>query len=120
MKTKIILLFLFAGVVAMAGPRFVVGVGVGFPNYGYAATYPLGFYAAPVAPVAPFVAYPGYGYSWVGGYWYPWGGGYAWRPGYWVRPPFRGARWVAPRYYGGRYYRGYWRRWSERRRFTTV
>jgi hypothetical protein len=58
-------------------------------------------------------AYPSYlgpGYTWVGGYYYPVGPRWSYRTGYWARRPYVGARWVAPRYYGGRYYAGYWRR----------
>jgi hypothetical protein len=112
MKTRLIVLFLLAGAVALAGPRVVVGfgVGAGYPFYGYAATFP-GFYAVP-GPSAPFAfaPYPGFGYTWIRGYWYPFGARFAWRPGYWARPPFWGARWVAPRFYGGRFHRGHWRR----------
>jgi hypothetical protein len=54
--------------------------------------------------------YPGVGYSWVAGYWYPVGPRYYWHAGYWARPPYRGAYWVTPRYHNHRYYRGYWRR----------
>jgi len=110
MKTKLILLFLMVGAAAFAGPRVSFGAGVGYPYYGYAASYPPGYYAAPAVPPAAYVPYPGAGYSWIGGYWYPHGARYAWRPGYWTRPPYRGAYWVRPRYFGGRYYRGYWRR----------
>jgi len=104
MKSKILALFLLAGSTMFAGTRFFVGIGVG-PGPGY--------YAAP--PPAPVVAYtPAYyarpGYTWIGGYWYPVGPRYYWRAGYWARPPYAGAYWVAPRYYGHRYYRGYWRR----------
>ncbi|HLW76371.1 MAG TPA: hypothetical protein VKS01_05285 [Bryobacteraceae bacterium] len=113
MKTKlaIILLLLASATVMSAGPRVFVGfgVGVGHPYYGYHA-YPYGgFYAPPVA-YNSYLAYPGPGYSWVGGYWYPYGARYAWRAGAWVRPPYARAVWVGPRYYGGRFYRGYWRR----------
>jgi len=58
------------------------------------------YYARPVAP--------GPGFVWVDGYWVPARGHYRWRNGYWVRPPFVGARWIGPRYEHGRYYRGYW------------
>lgn len=111
MKTKLFALLLLAGSASalLAGPRVFVGFGVGFG--GYVAPAPL--YYAPM-PAAPVVAYappsPGPGYAWVGGYWYPSGPGYAWRAGYWARPAFPRARWVAPRYYGHRYYGGYWRR----------
>lgn len=108
MKTKLLaILFLIGltGTSLFAGPRVFVGVGIG-GGFGY------GYYAPP--PPAPVVTYvppaPGYGYSWVNGYWYPYGPRYVWRPGYWVRPPFAHAYWVGPRYYGHRYYRGYWRR----------
>ena len=105
MKTKLLALLFLAGTSMFAGPRFFVGINVG-PSYGY------GYYAPPPpAPVYAYrPAYPGYGYTWVDGYYYPAGPRYAWRAGYWARPPYRGAFWVAPRYYGHRYYGGYWRR----------
>ena len=107
MKTKLFAaLILLAGSSLFAAPRVAIGFGVGLgPGYGY---------YAPVPPPAPVVAYaapaPVPGYTWVGGYYYPVGARYAWRPGYWARPPCVGAAWVAPRYYGHRYYGGYWRR----------
>jgi len=103
MKAKLFALILLAGSTLFAGPRVFVGVGFGG-----------GYVVAPPPP--PVVTYyaptpaPGPGYSWVAGYYYPYGGRYAWRPGYWARRPYVGAYWVAPRYYGGRYYHGYWRR----------
>jgi hypothetical protein len=104
MKMKLLALVLLAGSSMFAGTRVVVGVGFG----GY---YP-GYYAAP--PPAPVVAYAAPysrpGYAWVGGYWYPSGPRYAWHAGYWAHPPYAGAYWVGPHYYGHRYYRGYWRR----------
>lgn len=108
MKTKLLILMLLLGTTAFAGPRFFFGAGVGYPSYGYGYA-PGGYYGGP-APVAAYAPYPGPGYSWVGGYWYPYGARWAWRGGYWARPPYAGARWVGPRYYGGRYARGYWRR----------
>jgi hypothetical protein len=53
-------------------------------------------------------AFPGPGYEWVEGYWYPARGHYVWRDGYWARPPYAGAYWVQPYYSGGRYYAGHW------------
>jgi hypothetical protein len=104
MKTKMLALLFLVGSSAFAGPRFFFGVGVG-PGYGY--------YAAPPPP-PPAVAYvapaPGPGYSWVAGYYAPVGARYAWNAGYWARPPYPHAAWVGPRYFGGRYYAGYWRR----------
>ena len=63
--------------------------------------------AVVAAPVAP------YGYVWQPGY-YVWAGyGYRLMPGAWVRPPYAGAVWVAPRYVSGPrgayYTHGYWR-----------
>jgi hypothetical protein len=34
--------------------------------------------------------------------------GYVWTNGAWIAPPYAGAYWVGPRYYGGRYVPGYW------------
>ena len=53
---------------------------------------------------------PGPGFTWVDGYWYPVGPRYVWRAGYWAPRPYPHAYWLGPRYYGGRYYHGYWRR----------
>ena len=101
MKTKLLTLVLLAAGSLCAATRVAIGVGIGVPGY-YPPPPPVAAYAAP--------AYPGPGYSWVAGYWYPGGGRYLWRPGYWAVPPYAGAYWVAPRYYGGRYYAGYWGR----------
>jgi hypothetical protein len=106
MKSKLIALLVLLGTAGFASAAVVVGVGVG-PAYGSYAAPPPAYVAAAPAYVAPA---PGPNYSWVGGYWYPYGARYAWHGGYWAARPFYGARWAAPRYYGGRYYRGYWRR----------
>ena len=45
---------------------------------------------------------PGPDYAWVEGYWYPVNGQYQWHNGYWTRPPYADAYWVAPYYEGGR------------------
>lgn len=104
MKTKLLALMLLAGSSAFAA-HFSVGIGIGGPAYRY------GYYAPPPPPVAAYAPpYPGAGYTWIGGYYYPVGPRYVWRAGYWARPPYRGAYWIAPRYYGHRYYGGYWRR----------
>ena len=105
MKAKWLVLLLLTGSSLFAGPRVFIGVGVGGFGYGYYAPPPP---PAPAVAYAP--AYPGPGYAWVGGYWYPSGPRYAWRAGYWARPPYPHAYWVGPRYYGHRYYGGYWRR----------
>jgi|SRR4051812_21690237 hypothetical protein len=66
-------------------------------------------------PPAPRVLHsrprqPGPEYVWVEGYWYPSANGkkWVWHNGYWTRPPFGGARWVAPHHDGDRFYNGYW------------
>jgi len=97
MKSKLLALLFVVGSTAFAGPRFFFGVGVG-PAY-----------VAP-APAVAYVAAPGPGYVWVPGYSYPVGPRFGWQAGYWARPPYPHAVWVGPRYYGGHYYRGYWRR----------
>ena len=51
---------------------------------------------------------PGPDYEWVEGYWYPVNGGYVWHNGYWTRPPYPDAYWVAPYYQHGEYYQGHW------------
>lgn len=96
MKSKLLALVFLAGSTMFAAPRVFVGVNLGYP------------------PPARVVAYvppsPGYGYTWINGYWYPSGPRWVWRAGYWARPPYARARWVAPRYHGNRFYGGYWRR----------
>jgi hypothetical protein len=114
MKLKLLLATLLLSTTAFAAGfvRFGVGVGPVWGGYGYGPHY--GGYAIvapPPAPlVSPYYAAPAPGYSWIGGYWYPNGARWVWRQGYWERPPYAGAFWVGPRYYGGRYYRGYWGR----------
>ena len=51
---------------------------------------------------------PGPDYDWIEGYWYPEAGHYKWHNGYWTRPPYPGAYWVAPYYVRGQYYAGRW------------
>ena len=106
MKSKLIATLFLAGTSLFAGPRVSIGIGIGGPAYGY------GYYAPPPPPLVRYYAppCPGPGYNWVGGYWYPVGPRYHWRDGYWARPPYAGARWVAPRHYRNTYYQGYWRR----------
>jgi len=65
------------------------------------------------SPPPPRVAHsrppkPGPGFVWISGFWYPDGYRYMWHDGYWTRPPYRRAVWIAPRY-DGRYHDGYWR-----------
>jgi hypothetical protein len=51
---------------------------------------------------------PGADFQWIGGYWYPVGNRYTWHNGYWSRPVYAGAQWIAPRHDGERFYAGYW------------
>ena len=81
MKFKLLAVLMLAGSSLFAAPRVFVGI------------------APPVA-----------GYVWVAPYRYPVLSGWGWHAGYWARPPYPRAYWVAPRYYGHHYYRGYWRR----------
>jgi hypothetical protein len=83
MKRKLMVLFLLAGSSMFAGTRFLVGFGVPAPVVTYAPAYP-----APVVTYAPGPYYRGC----------------------WGRQPYAGAIWVGPRWFGGHYYRGYWRR----------
>ena len=107
MKTKLLAVLLMAGGSLFAAPRVVVGIGFG----GYVGPGAVVAYGPPVAPVAAYVPpCPGPGYAWVGGYWYPAGARWAWRAGYWAHRPYAHAYWVGPRYFGHRYYGGYWRR----------
>ncbi len=105
MKTRLLALVLMAGGAALAGPRVFVG-------FGFRAPAPVPVYVAPPAPVV--MAYmppaPGPGYAWIGGYYAPVGPRWVWRTGYWAPRPYAGAAWVAPRYFGGRFYGGHWRR----------
>ena len=59
----------------------------------------------PPRPDPNFVWVEGY---WVEGYRYPVGNHYKWHAGYWTRPAYPAARWIAPHYEGGRYFNGFW------------
>jgi WXXGXW repeat (2 copies) len=59
---------------------------------------------------------PGPDYVWIEGYQYPQGGRYVWHNGYWTRPPFADAYWVAPYHVGGQYFPG---RWESNRGYLT-
>ena len=64
---------------------------------------------APPAPRAYRVPpQPGPDYLWIEGYQYLQGSRYLWHNGYWTRPPYEGAYWVAPYYVDGRYFAGQW------------
>jgi hypothetical protein len=110
MKTKLFAILLLAGSSLFA--RTHIAIGVGFGGYGYYPPPPVAVYAPPPAPYVGYAvpAYPGPGYTWIDGYYYPVGPRWAWRAGYWARRPYPRAYWVRPRYYGGRWFAGYWRR----------
>jgi hypothetical protein len=92
MKHKLLLLTLLASGVVFA--QISVGIRIGPPP--------------PPRVVRVQPPTPGPEYLWVAGYWYPVGNHYKWHDGYWTRPAYAGARWIAPRHEGGMYYEGYW------------
>jgi hypothetical protein len=80
---------------AMCSAQVSVAVQIGHPPPPARVVHVL-----PPRPAAEFM--------WVEGYWYPVSGRYVWHDGYWTRPPYAGARWVAPRYDGRVFAQGYW------------
>lgn len=101
MKTKLLTLVLLAGGSLFAETHWSIRLGHGMP-YCYPPTPP------PVVVYTP--PCPGPEYTWIPGDYYPVGARFNWHAGFWSRPPFAGAFWVAPRYYENRYYPGYWKR----------
>lgn len=101
MKTKLFTLVLLAGGSLFAGSHWSIGIGIGTPYYAPPPPPPVVMYMPPC---------PGPEYTWVPGYYYPSGPRFVWHAGYWSRPPYAGAYWIAPRYYQNRYYPGYWKR----------
>ena len=93
MKTNLLALMLIAGGSALA-VDLSVGIQIGAPP--------------PPRVVRVTPPSPGPGWVWVTGYWYPVGRRYQWHEGYWSRPPYAGAVWVAPHHDGQRYFAGYW------------
>jgi hypothetical protein len=89
----LIAVLLLAGAVA-APAQISVGINIGPPP--------------PPRVVRVLPSSPGPEFVWIEGYWYPSGRHYKWHEGYWTRPPYGGARWVAPRHEGGQYFVGYW------------
>jgi len=108
MKTKALALFLLAGCSLFAQGHLSIGIGIGAYPAPYYAPAPV-YYPVPPAPVVAYrPPYPGPGYSWVSGYWYPVGRRHVWRAGYWTRRPYPRVYRVGPAY-GPRPIRGYWR-----------
>src|SRR5690349_5873675 len=79
---------------SLYGAQVSIGINIGPPPR------PRVVRVLPARPAAEFI--------WVEGYWYPVGRRYTWHEGYWTRPPYDGARWVAPRHDGRQFFAGYW------------
>jgi hypothetical protein len=92
MKIKLLAVALFT--LASVSAQVNIGIRIGPPP------------APRVLRMAP--QSPGFGYVWVDGYYYPVNNRYRWHDGYWTRPPYPAARWVAPRYDSDRFYGGRW------------
>ena len=92
-RTALFAAMLLGGVSALAA-QVSIGISIGPPP------------PAHVVRVLPPT--PGPEFVWVTGYWYPVGRRYRWHEGYWSRPPYAGARWVAPHHDGERFFAGYW------------
>jgi WXXGXW repeat (2 copies) len=93
LKTTLLAAILLA-CVSGANAQISIGIRIGPPP------------APRVVRVEP--ARPGADFMWVDGYWYPVGHHYKWHEGYWSRPPYAGAHWVAPHHDGTQYFAGYW------------
>ena len=100
MKPKLIAATLLMAVGTLFGAEVSVGIQIGAP---------------PPLRVERRPRVPGPEYVWVDGYWYVVGHRWVWHNGYYTRPPYAGALWVAPRHEGGRFYEGYWQ--GDRGRF---
>jgi hypothetical protein len=98
---------LLAGVFVV-GSAVLAACGGGYYSSGYyvRSAPPAPRYYGPVGVGRP-------GYVWTNGYWDYRGNNWRWADGRWVRPPRRGAQWVAPEWRqdgrGYRLRRGYWR-----------
>ena len=79
-----------APVVVAPGPAVTVEA-----SSDYATVYPSSFAPEPIPEYRP--AAPGYGYSWVDGYWDWTGADWTWSSGYWV-PERVGYAYIGPRY----------------------
>ena len=106
MKTKLLALVMLIGGAAFAAD-ISIGVRIGPPP--------------PPRVVVVQPPSPGPEWAWVPGYWYPVGNHYKWHAGYWTRPPYAGAAWVAPHHDGERFFEGYWEggrgRWAHDHRW---
>jgi hypothetical protein len=93
-RTLTLLAVMVLGIGSMANAQVSIGIRIGPPP------------APRVVRVTP--RRPGAEYVWIDGYWYPVGSRYVWHSGYWTRPPYIGARWVAPRHDGQQFFVGFW------------
>lgn len=93
MKTLVFLFALAAGALVLSA-QISIGIRIGPPP--------------PPRVVRVLPPNPGPDFMWVEGYWFPVGNHYKWHDGYWTRAPYPGARWVAPRHDGERFFEGYW------------
>jgi hypothetical protein len=93
-RTTMLFALMLLGLGSVVGAQVSVGINIGPPP------------RPRVLRVQP--PRPGYDFVWVDGYWYPQGRHYKWHDGYWTRPPYEGARWVAPRHDDGQFFLGYW------------
>ena len=79
----------------------------GYPQGAYDQGYPQAQYPQPGFGVGVAVRppMPGPGYIWIDGYNDAYG---VFVPGFWSLPPYAGAFWIGPRFFGGHWYPGYW------------
>jgi len=96
LKTTALLAFLVLGSASIADAQVSFGIRIGPPP--------------PPRVLRVHPARPGPDFLWIDGYWAPVGNHYRWHDGYWARPPYRGARWIGPRYDGRHYFNGRWER----------
>jgi hypothetical protein len=88
MKMKLFTLVLLAGSSLFAESHWSIGIGIGTP-----------YHAPPPPPAVTYVPpCPGPECTWVPGYYHPVGARSVWHVGFWSRPPYAGAYWVAPHY----------------------
>jgi len=113
MKAKLLTCLLLGGSFLFAETRISIGVGIGGCCSYYPPPPPYGVAYVPAPAIVYMPAYPGPGYSWFDGYWYPAGPRYHWRSGNWGRSsyykPYKVHR-------GGKYRHGWRDNWGERDR----
>ena len=90
MEKKLLVLMLLVG--GLAFSQVSIGIRIGAPP--------------PPRVVRVLPPSPGPEFTWME--WYPVGNHYKGHAGYWTRPPYPSARWVAPHHDGERYFNGYW------------